>query len=81
MEAAFFNSPEFTTIMLLLIFTFIAYKARFPHELAFTFATGLVGIMWFIFPTAVMTSLLAISVLATAVYLVRGIIKTGGKTN
>jgi len=80
-EAAFFGSPLFTTIMLLLVFTFIAFKARFPHELSFTMATGLVAIMWFMFPTAEMTALIAISVLATSVYLVRGIIKTGGKTD
>lgn len=83
METAFFNSELFTTIMLLLVFIYIAYKANFPHELSFTMATGLVAVMWFIFPkpTSEMTALLAAAILATSVYLVRGIIKTGGKTD
>ncbi len=80
LETIFFGSPIFATIAIIGIVAFIAWKVNLPYEISFMFAVGFTFMMAVTFPnTAELNALVALVSILLVAYLVKGIIKVGGK--
>jgi len=72
---AFFGDPILTTIGMLGIFAYFAYKMNLPHEVSVMMGVGLVFVMAMVSNNAAMYPVVALAVIVLSVYFVRGILK------
>jgi len=75
LSEAFFGDPTLTTIGVLGIFAFVAYKMNFPHEVSIMFGIALVFVMTIVMQNAAMYPLIVLAVIILTIYFVRGIFK------
>ena len=77
-DGMFFGDLILATVGILALLAFVAFKFNFPHEVSLTVGTGVVFMMAILFGQP-MYPIVALTIIAITVYLVRGLMKPAKK--